>query len=114
MPGIDTEIRIFLYAILTGVLDTAVYLWLMVFRRIFPHRLWMLNLEDFCYWLVSALYTFVQIYHISDGILRWYIGLGILSGAVGMLMLSIGVVKAYQKIFERICEKKVKSVAKSG
>lgn len=100
MPGIDIEIRIFWYAILTGVLDAAVYLWLMTFRRIFPHRLWMLNLEDSCYWLVSALYTFMQIYHISDGILRWYIGVGILSGAVGMIALSISVVKVYQKIFK--------------
>ena len=33
MSGIGTEIRVFCYAILTGVLIVAVYLWIRVLRR---------------------------------------------------------------------------------
>lgn len=114
MPDIGTEIRIFWYALLTGVLNAAAYLWLMTFRRIFAHKLWMLNLEDTCYWFASTIYTFVQIYHTSDGILRWYIGLGILMGATGMIGFAIAFLQVYQRIFDGICEKKRKGIDKSG
>ena len=50
MSGIGTEIRVFCYAILTGVLIVAVYLWIRVLRRLVAHRLWLINLEDACYW----------------------------------------------------------------
>ena len=39
MSGIGTEIRVFCYAILTGVLIVAVYLWIRVLRRLVAHRL---------------------------------------------------------------------------
>ena len=70
MSGIGTEIRVFCYAILTGVLIVAVYLWIRVLRRLVAHRLWLINLEDACYWAGISVYTFVQIYHTSDGVLR--------------------------------------------
>lgn len=107
MSGIGTEIRVFCYAILTGVLIVAVYLWIRVLRRLVAHRLWLINLEDACYWAGISVYTFVQIYHTSDGVLRWYIGLGI-------ALLSAVFVRAYKKISTRICEKRIKRVDKSG
>lgn len=120
MSGIGTEIRVFCYAILTGVLIVAVYLWIRVLRRLVAHRLWLINLEDACYWAGISVYTFVQIYHTSDGVLRWYIGLGIALGSIGMALGSIGMallsavfVRAYKKISTRICEKRVKRVDKS-
>ena len=70
MSGIGTEIRVFCYAILTGVLIVAVYLWIRVLRRLVAHRLWLINLEDACYWAGISVYTFVQIYHTSDGVLQ--------------------------------------------
>lgn len=114
MSGIGTEIQIFWYAILTGILNVAVYLWIRVLRRLVAHKLWLVNLEDLCYWAGIAVYTFGQIYHTSDGILRWYIGLGIAIGAISMVLLSAVFVKAYKKISTRFCEKRVKSVDKSG
>ena len=113
MSGIGTEIRVFCYAILTGVLIVAVYLWIRVLRRLVAHRLWLINLEDAWYWAGISVYTFVQIYHTSDGVLRWYIGLGIALGAIWMALLSAVFVRAYKKISTRICEKRVKRVDKS-
>ena len=98
MSGIGTEIRVFCYAILTGVLIVAVYLWIRVLRRLVAHRLWLINLEDACYWAGISVYTFVQIYHTSDGVLA---------------LLSAVFVRAYKKISTRICEKRVKRVDKS-
>mgnify|MGYP000823944317 CR=1 FL=1 len=57
MSGIGTEIRVFCYAILTGVLIVAVYLWIRVLRRLVAHRLWLINLEDACYWAGTVSYT---------------------------------------------------------
>ena len=113
MSGIGTEIRVFCYAILTGVLIVAVYLWIRGLRRLVAHRLWLINLEDACYWAGISVYTFAQIYHTSDGVLRWYIGLGIALGSIGMALLSAVFVRAYKKISTRICEKRVKRVDKS-
>ena len=107
MSGIGTEIRVFCYAILTGVLIVAVYLWIRVLRRLVAHRLWLINLEDACYWAGISVYTFVQIYHTSDGVL------GIALGSIGMALLSAVFVRAYKKISTRICEKRVKRVDKS-
>ena len=98
MSGIGTEIRVFCYAILTGVLIVAVYLWIRVLRRLVAHRLWLINLEDACYWAGISVYTFVQIYHTSDGVLRWYIGLGIALGSIGMAAFSC-LCKSLQKDF---------------
>ena len=50
----------------------------------------------------------------ADGVLRWYIGLGIALGAIWMALLSAVFVRAYKKISTRICEKRVKRVDKSG
>ena len=38
MSGIGTEIRVFCYAVLTGVLIVAVYLWIRVLRRLVAHQ----------------------------------------------------------------------------
>ena len=103
MSGIGTEIRVFCYAILTGVLIVAVYLWIRVLRRLVAHRLWLINLEDACYWAGISVYTFVQIYHT-----------GIALGAIWMALLSAVFVRAYKKISTRICEKRIKRVDKSG
>ena len=108
MSGIGTEIRVFCYAILTGVLIVAVYLWIRVLRRLVAHRLWLINLEDACYWAGISVYTFVQIYHTSDGVLRWYIGLGIALGSIGDGAAFSCLCKSLQKDFYTICEKKSK------
>ena len=76
MSGIGTEIRVFCYAILTGVLIVAVYLWIRVLRRLVAHRLWLINLEDA--WLLGGnfLYDFcgrsiIRVMVFCGGISDW-------------------------------------------
>ena len=98
MLGIEKEFLVFLHAIITGVFVTAVYLSLRVLRRIFRHALWVINIEDFIYWIFVSQYFFVQIYHTSNGEIRWYFVLGIGLGASAMSVFLVAVRKWYRKI----------------
>lgn len=97
MPDIGRELRSFLHADLTGIFVSSVYLWLRIFRRIIGHRLWLINLEDVLYWIGIALYVFVQIYHTSEGIIRWYFALGVGAGVCQMAFFYFGIRKIYRK-----------------
>ena len=51
-----------------------------VFRQLVEHSLFFIGIEDIFFWLGAALYVFVQIYHTSDGSIRWYFILGLVFG----------------------------------
>lgn len=113
MLGIGVEFAVFIHAVLSGIVVTCVYLSLRVLRRIVPHALWAVNLEDMVYWLGTALYLFVQIYHTSDGVIRWYCALGIVLGACAIRFLLFLAQKIAKKMYVFILKKSGKSVAKS-
>ena len=112
MLGIDREFMIFLHAILTGIFVTAVYLGLRVLRRIFGHPLWVINIEDFLYWVFTSQYFFVQIYHTSNGEIRWYFVLGVLVGAALMRFLVLLAKKIDRKLSDLLDKKFGKSIDK--
>lgn len=112
MSGIGTEMEIFVHAVLTGIFAASVYLSLRVIRRLVSHALWVLNLEDAVYWIFTSLYLFVQIYHTSDGVIRWPFVLGVVVGVVIMLVLGHFAQKIEQKIYDLKQKKEGKSVEK--
>lgn len=114
MLGIEIEFAVFVHAILTGIFVVSVYLSLRVIRRLIGHALWVINLEDAFYWTAMALYLFVQIYHTSDGIVRWYFVLGVVFGAIFMRFLALIARKIDFKMYTFIRKKSGKSVDKNG
>lgn len=112
MSGIGTEMGIFVHAVLTGIFTASVYLSLRVIRRLISHPLWAVNLEDAAYWIFTSIYLFVQIYHTSDGVIRWCFALGVAVGVVLMLVLTRLVQKIEQKIYVFTQKKAGKSVDK--
>ncbi|MCI8638808.1 MAG: hypothetical protein HFG41_06620 [Coprococcus sp.] len=98
MLGIQIEFAVFNHAILTGIFIVSVYLGLRVLRRLIGHALWVINLEDVLYWIFAAGYLFVQIYHTSDGMIRWYFVLGLV---IGMLIMKFSAFLA-KKIDKKI------------
>ena len=54
MLGIGKEASIFLYAVLTGVVTFSAYQILVLFRKLIPHHIAAVNVEDFCFGLESA------------------------------------------------------------
>lgn len=101
MPEIREEIMIFLAALLTGAVLRLAYRCLGVLRECIPHRPFVIELEDLFYWIGASIYLFVQIYHTSDGSIRWYFILGVVFGAILMSLIFFWAKKIHKKIYTR-------------
>lgn len=99
MPGIHEEMMVFLIAVVSGAIVRLVYQCIRCFRRIVVHDLAAVSVEDMIFWLGSAVYMFVQIYHTSDGSIRWYFVLGVALGVIFMTAFLRGVRKLSEKIY---------------
>ena len=99
MPGIQEEMMVFLIAVVSGAIVRLVYQCIRCFRRIIVHDLAAVSAEDMIFWLGSAVYMFVQIYHTSDGSIRWYFLLGVVLGVILMSVFLNGAGKLIKKIY---------------
>ena len=97
--GIREEMMVFLAAVVSGGIVRLIYQCIRCFRRIVSHTLAAIGAEDIIFWLGSAVYMFVQIYHTSDGNIRWYFILGVALGAVLMSVFLRSAEKLYKKIY---------------
>lgn len=79
-PGIGVEASFFLHAILTGGLLLVLYDFLRIFRRVYKHTAFSVNLEDFFYWIASSIIIFVVLVKENNGIIRWFFVLGMFLG----------------------------------
>ena len=90
---------VFLAAVVSGAIVRLVYQCIRCFRRIVSHTLAAIGAEDLIFWLGSAVYMFVQIYHTSDGSIRWYFLLGVVLGVILMSVFLNGAGKLIKKIY---------------
>lgn len=79
-PFLGDEAMLFLYAALTGAFLMLIYDFLRLFRRVCPHGLVWIAIEDFLYWIFSAIVIFGVLLVENDGIFRWFFALGMLLG----------------------------------
>ena len=98
MMQIYEEVFTFFHAVITGIILRLIYQCIKKLREIKKHRMWVIGMEDILFWIFTAVYTFVQIYQTSSGVIRWYFVLGIV---VGAFLIS--------KILEKI-ERKMKKI----
>lgn len=80
--GIGLELTLFRESLLMGAGMLAVYDLLRVIRRIFPHGIIWLSLEDAFFWILSAGWFFLRIGKANNGVIRFYIILGAALGAL--------------------------------
>lgn len=57
-----------------------------IIRRVHVHGCLWIAVEDFCYWLCSALYIFYVLMKENNGVIRWFFVFGIL---LGMLVYNV-------------------------
>lgn len=93
---IYNEVWLFTQAFIGGAGLLLCYSLLQIMRRLFVHSPAAVGIFDLFYWLAAGLLIFVRIYQINQGILRSFLFLGILSGAV-LTYLTI------RPVFEKIC-----------
>ena len=92
---------VFLSAVVSGAIVRLVYQCIRCFRRIVSHTLAAIGAEDLIFWLGSAVYMFVQIYHTSDGSIRWYFVLGVVLCVAFMWVFLDREEKLFKKIYGR-------------
>ena len=101
MPEIREEIMIFFTAVLTGAVLRTAYRCVSCLREWIRHEPVAIELEDLFYWIAASIYFFVQIYHTSDGSIRWYFILGVVFGAILMSLIFFWAKKIHKKIYTR-------------
>lgn len=72
----------FLMSIILGIALTLSYDLIRVFRRIRSHNSVLMAMEDVCFWLVWTYAVLDCIHCYGDGMLHWYMALGLLLGVV--------------------------------
>lgn len=82
-------------AMLAGNMVYLIYLVIRIFRRIIRHNLFWVSLEDALFWIVTGFYLFAKIYQTSNGTIRWYFVLGVLSGGIFTHLIVSKIAKKY-------------------
>lgn len=82
MFGIGKEAAIFLYAALSGSVLYFSYQVLYWVRKLIPHAVWVVNIEDLLFWLGVSIYLFRQMYRTTYGEIRWFFLVGVIGGSV--------------------------------
>lgn len=101
MMEVKEELIIFLLAVVSGGIVRLSYRFLHCVRQIVRHNLLAIEIEDFLFWICSALFLFVQIYHTTSGSIRWHFVLGVVFGAVISSFALWKAEKVYKKIYTR-------------
>ena len=94
-PGIAGEWAVFVQAVLAGNVVYLAYCILRVFRSLVKHSLFIISIEDFCYWVGVGLYLFIRICQTSNGIIRWYFVFGVILGGIITHLTISKIMKKY-------------------
>ena len=81
--AMDIENLFLLHSALLGIYMAFVYDSIRIFRRLVPHNVLFISLEDIAYWTYLAAEVFLLMYRESNGLLRWF---AVLGAAVGIFM----------------------------
>lgn len=93
--GIEKELSVFMQAALAGNLVYLVYSAIRVVRRIVKHNLFFVSLEDLIFWIGTGIFLFVKIYQTSNGSIRWYFVIGVLTGGILTHFIICKIAKKY-------------------
>ena len=80
LDGMSGENLFLIHAAILGIYFAFVYDCFRIFRRLIPHNVWFLSLEDIMYWIYLAAEVFILMYRESNGKLRWFAVLGAFCG----------------------------------
>lgn len=99
------------YALLMGIFITFVYDILRIFRRVIPHGVLLVSLEDIGFWMYCGVKVFLLMYHESNGTLRWF---AILGALVGMTLYKKTISSFFVKYVSLLLQKVLHIMGKIG
>lgn len=82
------EVALFGICVLLGMGLACIYDGIRIFRLLFRHWEWILDLEDLAYWILTAWLVFATLFRYNRGTLRGYAFLGMFLGVI-VYMLTI-------------------------
>lgn len=92
---IISDITFFYHSVITGIIITFVYDWLLIFRRLVRHNCFLVSVEDFFFWIACGLSCFYMLYKENNGVLRWFavagaaIGIFLYKKIIGSIFINI-------------------------
>lgn len=82
VSGLEMELELFGSSLLLGAGLLVIYDAIRILRRIFPHGVIWISLEDFVYWTAASIFFFLRLCKVNNGIVRGYILLAMALGAL--------------------------------
>jgi len=80
------EAHLFAVCVLLGVFLAFVYDVIRIFRYMFKHADWLVDIEDLLYWIYTAWTVFATLFRYNEGILRGFVFVGMFVGTIGYLL----------------------------
>lgn len=80
------EADVLLAAFLMGALLLLAYDMLRIIRRLVPHKIWLVGMEDIIFWIGSGIALFAMLYQENSGYIRGFVIGGVL---LGMLLYNL-------------------------
>lgn len=108
-PEIELEMYFLFHSFLMGILITVLYDILRILRRILPHNILAVSVEDFLYWIVCSLLVFVMLIRENNGILRWF---AVAGAMIGMMLYKKTLGRLFVRYFSLFLQKILHIVGK--
>ncbi len=80
------EAHLFAVCVLLGAFLAFVYDAIRIFRFMFRHADWLVDVEDLLYWIYTAWTVFRTLFQYNQGVLRGYVFVGMFVGVTGYLL----------------------------
>lgn len=97
--SLNEQARLFLCVTIAGALIGCVYDALRIFRKMIPHNMILIQLEDAFYWIGTAFLLFMMLLQQNHGEIRFFI---IIGAFLGMLLYFFTVSPIVNKISDKI------------
>ena len=97
--SLNDQAMLFLFVVFSGALIGAVYDCLRICRKMIPHKLFLIQIEDALYWLATAFFVFFMLLGQNHGEIRFFVIVGVF---LGMLLYFLTVSPIINKISDKI------------
>ena len=109
-PDIEFEVGFLLHCFLMGITIAFLYDILRILRRVVPHNVLAVSLEDIVYWIVCSLLIFSMLIRENNGVLRWF---AVAGASVGMLLYKKTLGALFVKYFSALLRRFLHLVGKT-
>ena len=75
--SLNDQAMLFLFVVFSGALIGAVYDCLRICRKMIPHKLFLIQIEDALYWLATAFFVFFMLLGQNHGEIRFFVIVGV-------------------------------------